>query len=140
MKKSMKKLSVIFFDIACAPVFFEHGPMSPNKKGACCSIHAHLHSVAIEVNIKNDFEKRGLNKKRISDFLEIQNQVSTGCPYLFYQNQNKEMYIADAPNIESQLIRKMLAVKIGAFSRLEWMNDKKTDWMIEVIKKIKPYF
>ena len=52
----------------------------------------------------------------------------------------KEMFLADASGVESQLIRKMLAVRIGAFSRLEWIDDRKTDWMIEVVKKIKPYF
>jgi len=136
----IKKLFSVFSDIACIPVFFEHGPMSPNERGACCSDHAHLHAVAIEADIKNDFEKKGLNKKKISSFLEIRNQLSAGCPYLFYQNQAREMYLVDASGVESQLIRKMLAVKIGAFSRLEWIDNRRTDWMIEVVKKIKPYF
>jgi len=139
-REIMQKLFKVFSEITCHPVFFEHGPMSPSKRGACCSDHAHLHAVAIDVDVKNDFEKRGLHKKRIFNFLEIQNQISVNCPYLFYQNQSGEMYIIDALEVESQLIRKMIATKIGALSRLEWIDDRKTDWMIEVVKKIKPYF
>ena len=43
----MKKLFAVFSKMACKPVFFEHGPMSTNERGACCSDHAHLHSVAV---------------------------------------------------------------------------------------------
>jgi len=139
-ERIMKKLFTVFSKTACKPVFFEHGPMSANERGACCSDHAHIHSVAIKADIKNDFEERGLIKRRISNFFEIKSQLLSGCPYLFYRNQAGEMYLADAPGVESQLIRKMLAVKIGAFSRFEWMADERTDWMIEVVKKIKPYF
>lgn len=136
----MKKLCAVFSKTTCEPLFFEHGPMSANERGACCSDHAHIHSVAIEADIKNDFEERGLTKRKISSFFEIKRQLISNCPYLFYQNQARGMYLADAPDVESQLIRKMLAVKIGALSRLEWIDDRRTDWMIEVVKKIKPYF
>ncbi len=136
----MKKLFAVFSEIACKPVFFEHGPMSAKERGACCSDHAYIHSVAIEADITNDFEEREFVKRKILNLSEIKSQLLFNCPYLFYQNQAGEMYLADAPGVESQFIRKMLAVKIGAFSRIEWIDSRRTDWMIEVVKKIKPYF
>ena len=53
----------------CTPVFFEHGPMSSCEAGGgCCYIHAHLHIIPVEVDVKNEFEKYGLHKRKINNY------------------------------------------------------------------------
>ena len=74
------------------------------------------------------------------NYKDIKDQVERNQPYLFYENQVGEMFLIDAPVIESQFIRKLIAKEINDVSRAYWGDNLQIDWMISTIKKLKPYF
>ena len=59
---------------------------------------------------------------------------------LYYENQENEMFIADAPIVESQFIRKLIAKDINAIDRALWNENIRKDWMIEIVKTLRPHF
>lgn len=50
------------------------------------------------------------------------------------------MFIADAPVVESQFIRKLIAKDIDALDRALWNENIRKDWMIEIVKNLRPHF
>ena len=121
-------------------VFFEHGALSCSAKGGCCSDHAHLHIVAVDIDVKDEFSKYGYKLRKIEDYSEIIDQKQRNTPYLYYENQNEEMFVADAPVVESQFIRKLIAKDINALDRALWNENIRKDWMIEIVKTLRPHF
>ena len=102
--------------------------------------HAHLHIVAVDTDVKDKFLKYGYELRKINDYGEIINQKEKNMPYLYYENQENEMFIADAPIVESQFIRKLIAKDINAMDRALWNENIRKDWMIDIVKKLKPHF
>ena len=90
-------------------VFYEHGALSCSAKGGSCSDHAHLHIVAVDIDVKDKFGQYGYELRKLDDYSEIINQKQRNIPYLYYENQKGEMFLADAPIVESQFIRKLIA-------------------------------
>lgn len=66
--------------------------------------------------------------------------ISRDIPYLYYENQKNECFIMDAPIVESQFIRKLIAVTINAEDRIYWSNSLQIFWIIDIIQKMKPVF
>ena len=122
------------------PVFYEHGALSCSAKGGSCSDHAHLHIVAVDIDVKDKFGQYGYELRKLDDYSEIINQKQRNIPYLYYENQKGEMFLADAPIVESQFIRKLIAKDIDALDRALWNENIRIDWMIEIVKKLRPHF
>lgn len=121
-------------------VVYEHGALTNTLRGGCCSDHAHLHIVAVDVNVDDEFQRFGFEVRKLNDFLNISRQVERNSPYLFYENQLGEQIIMDVDVIESQFIRKLIASKIDASDRALWNKNIQLDWMIQIIKQMKPFF
>ena len=137
IKEELKK---VFQQYYGKSVFYEHGALSCSAKGGCCSDHAHLHIVAVDIDVKDKFDKCGYELRKIEDYNEIVNQKQRNTPYLYYENQEGEMFVADAPVVESQFIRKLIAKDIDALDRALWNENIRKDWMIEIVKTLKPHF
>ena len=137
IKEELKK---VFEQNYGKSVFYEHGALSCSAKGGCCSDHAHLHIVAVDIDVKDHFNKYGYELREIEDYNEIVNQKQRNTPYLYYENQKGEMFIADAPVVESQFIRKLIAKDIDALDRSLWNENIRKDWMIEIVKNLRPHF
>lgn len=135
-----KEIRSFFKSIGEESVFFEHGPISENERGACCSDHAHLHCLGISIDVKQDFKVKGFILKRLNNFLEISIQLEKKLPYLYYENQVGESYISDAPLVESQFIRKLFASKLKNTNQMNWYEDYNIQAMINIIKKSTLYF
>ena len=121
-------------------VFYEHGALSCSAKGGSCSDHAHLHIVVVDIDVNDNFGQYGYELIKLDDYSEIINQKQRNIPYLYYENQKGEMFLADAPIVESQFIRKLIAKDIDALDRALWNENIRIDWMIEIVKKLRPHF
>ena len=84
LKEELKK---VFKQYYGKFVFFEHGALSCSAKGGCCSDHAHLHIVAVDIDVKDEFSKYGYKLRKIEDYSEIIDQKQRNTPYLYYENQ-----------------------------------------------------
>ena len=88
-------------------------------------------------DVKDKFHKYGYELRELKNYNEIINQKQRNIPYLYYENQNGEMFLADAPVVESQFIRKLIAKDINALDRALWNeNIRKAD----IVKTLRPYF
>ena len=121
-------------------VFYEHGALSCSAKGGSCSDHAHLHIVAVDIDVKDKFGQYGYELRKLDDYSEIINQKQRNIPYLYYDNQKGEMFFVFFPIVESQFIRKLIAKDIDALDRALWNENIRIDWMIEIVKKLRPHF
>lgn len=136
----MDSLREIFSIHYCPPIFFEHGPMGQSRKGGCCTDHAHLHVVAVECDVVNKFATFTYEPRRVNDLMDLSQQLIKDVPYLYYENQKGERWLMDAPVVESQFIRKLIAIEIGAPERAYWFNSLQISWIIDIIKRLKPVF
>ena len=134
------ELRRIFSTHYTVPLIFEHGPMGATKKSGCCTDHAHLHIVAVHCDIKDRFSPFGYQLRKINDVLEVRKQADRKMPYLYYENQKNECFVADAPIVESQFIRKVIAITIGAEDRVYWFDTLQIPWVIDIIQKMRPIF
>ena len=130
----------LFNKLYCNPVFFEHGPMSDVCKGGSCSVHAHLHCVAVQTDIYENLCQTDYDLIEISSLNEIQRQAVKNSPYLYYENQKGKKYLIEVEEIESQYIRKQIAKQMGFMDKAEWSQNIQYEWMIDIIKQAKPYF
>ncbi len=127
----------IFSDEYTIPVIFEHGPMSKERSGGCCSDHAHLHIVAVNVDVREKIENFGLKLRKLSFFPDVKEQVKRDVPYLYYENQKGEKYLIDAPVIHGQFIRKLIANEIGYTHLSSWRDNHQIPWMIDIVKRLR---
>lgn len=118
-------------------VVFEHGALNKMKKGACCSDHAHLHIVAVDVDVLKEFPQYGFIMRKVNSLMCVKEQIERNVPYLFYENQEGVAVLMDAPVVEAQFIRKLLATRIGAAERSYWNKNMQIEWMIDIIKTLK---
>ena len=137
VKEELKK---VFEEHYGKSVFYEHGALSCSAKGGSCSDHAHLHIVAVDIDVKDKFGQYGYELRKLDDYSEIINQKQRNIPYLYYENQKGEMFFVFFPIVESQFIRKLIAKDIDALDRALWNENIRIDWMIEIVKKLRPHF
>lgn len=126
--KTYKKKSIIFEHGAVGKIF--------KKRAGCCTDHAHLHIVPVEVDLLEDIKKHYRGKK-IKSLKELRKQYFKKSPYLFYENNNKEMYLFNAPLVVSQYLRKILAKNLKKESKWDWRICHGKEEMLRTIKKLK---
>ncbi|MBC8484756.1 MAG: hypothetical protein H8D45_01785, partial [Bacteroidetes bacterium] len=121
-----------------SPVFFEHGPMSEVLKGGTCCDHAHLHAVPvdIEINIKEELQKFNFIPRDIKDLEELRDNKERLVPYLFFEDSQGEKIVCDAPMVETQFIRKLLAVKIGS-KNVFWRYNLNIELVVAALRKLR---
>ena len=131
----------IFFERYGLPsIVFEHGAMSHKFKGGCCSDHAHIHIVGTQADAYDGICQSGYLPQKIMDITQLRMQKERNMAYLFYMTQDNNKYVFDAPIVEGQFIRKVIAKKIGATERAYWNNNIRLDWMVEIIDDLKNEF
>ena len=74
LKTIKQELQKVFNETYGKCVFYEHGALSCSLKGGSCSDHAHLHIVAVDVDVKEQFSKYGYELRKIVDYSKIMEQ------------------------------------------------------------------
>lgn len=101
------------------PIFFEHGPVSPQKKSGQSIDHAHIHAIPAPLDLAVDLRKK-FPEKRITGLTELKQQVTKGVPYLFFEDVKRNRYIYDASVVPSQYLRRLVAIKLGKEDEWDW--------------------
>lgn len=114
--------------------FFEHGMLSCESKGGACTSHAHLHCLATDVDVMDDFFKYSFNVRNINKFENIKTQTERNNAYLYYENQNETKVIMDSPIVESQFIRKLFAIRLKEIHKAHWRYSIYSPEIYEMIK------
>jgi diadenosine tetraphosphate (Ap4A) HIT family hydrolase len=101
------------------PVIMEHGSSASSDGGACIS-HAHLQVFPGAIDMRKPLSC--FRVARIVSFWELAAWSQRGEPYVFFQNQRDEMFVADhIEDIQKQFIRIEIAKRIG-------VPDSQWDW------------
>jgi len=138
--KIKNKVKEVLSRFYVAPIFFEHGTVSENKKGGCCIEHAHLHAIPVSVDIFEDLTKN-FKPIKISNFFSLKNQFEKKVPYFYYENQKGERYLFELFNIvPSQYLRQLVAVKINSKDKWDWKNYFGLDEMKNTLDKLAGQF
>lgn len=133
------EIQCIFVKYFGESIVYEHGALTSTLRGGCCSDHAHLHIVAIDVDV-SDTLRKNFEVRYLSDLRHISEQLEQHSPYLYYEDKKGQCLIMNVGIVESQYIRKLLASQIGDVEHVFWNNNIEYDWMINIVKLLKPEF
>jgi diadenosine tetraphosphate (Ap4A) HIT family hydrolase len=101
------------------PVIMEHGSSTCSDGGGCIS-HAHLQVFPARVEMLQPLSR--FRVEHITSFWDLRRWSDRDEPYVFFQDRDEDMYIADEINgIEKQFIRIQIARSIG-------LPDPQWDW------------
>lgn len=135
-KLLIKKYREIFKNIYKKyPIIFEHGTPNLEKINASSVIHAHTHIVNHEYINENRLLQK-LNFEKINSLLDIDFNHN----YIFYINQNNEMYITYNFKPISQLMRIEIAKDLNLLNKYDWRKNNFDNNIILTINNIKNYF
>ncbi len=105
-----------------APVFFEHGAVSPSKRGGCCVDHAHLHALPVQIELIEIVAKH-FHFTKIDGFHPLKSSFNRGEPYLFVEENSGERFLFQIPDvIPSQYLRQIVARELGKPERWDWRS------------------
>ncbi len=101
-------------------ITFEHGSVELcYMGGGACEDHAHIHFIPKRIDFEVEI-KTILNPIPLNSFVELAEYEKSGTPYLMYENANRERFICDAYNIQSQFLRMVSSAKIGIPNKWNW--------------------
>lgn len=126
--------------------FFEHGPVRERESIGCGVDHAHLHIVAISqdvVGAAKELSNGNMQWHPVSGIQASKEYVAKQKAYVFIQSLSHGGWIGTADAIESQMIRKTIALLTGQPSCWDWKanmfeeNIKETVTRLEEWKSIR---
>ncbi|NBD25534.1 HIT family protein [Paenibacillus glycinis] len=139
------RLVGILREIYTDVIVFEHGAMEVEEPslfygqgGGACVDHAHFHYIPVRgiagellSHLKSAFSFRA-----IEDLSVLGSQAKRQVPYLFLQSDSGEKYIFDAPDIESQYLRRRISELCGVPNKWNWRSYPEVDKMLRTVKRI----
>jgi len=119
-------------------IFYEHGAVGNTleKRAGCCTDHAHLHVVPVEIDLLEDIQQnyKGESLEKLEDLYK---KYKAKIPYLFYENNHGNMYVFDAPLVVSQYFRMLLAKRLGVEDKWDWRSYYGKEEILKTIEKLK---
>lgn len=118
-------------------IVFEHGPVSPTKRGGCCIDHAHVHIVPTDLEIIHQFHS-SLSIEKIEKIYEIQSYIRRGIPYIFYENLDSSRFVLEGDIIPSQYVRQVIARNLNLpYGEWDWRHYPFCNNIMETLRIIK---
>jgi ATP adenylyltransferase len=122
--------------------FFEHGAVRERESVGCGVDHAHLHIVATEFDmpavVKRSAETQ-LQWRPASGIQATRPFVSEQMAYVFVQQSSGGAWIGSASVIESQIMRKVIAVQAGQPDRWDWKTHPFEHNVRETVVKLEAW-
>ncbi len=117
-------------------IFYEHG-----RAGSCSSLnaenpkchHFHLHCLPIKVCIHQELASKKYEYIPMNSYDQIQNLFFQYGNYLFFQNNNGDMffYVAGEKAVAPHLLRTLVGKSIGKLHLADWEQYNRPDLYIE---------
>jgi diadenosine tetraphosphate (Ap4A) HIT family hydrolase len=119
----------------CKPLFFEHAPVSPGKKGTCCVDHAHLNIFPVRVDVHERLSGK-FPHIAIGGMRQLKSLAKSEQAYLFLQTNDGARFIYDAGVVPSQLIRRIVTAELGMPERWHWRDYLGLDELERTVAKL----
>ena len=94
------------------PIVFEHGAVSRSQRAGCCVDHAHWHVVPTDFDISETLAQQ-FKGGCIEDYRAMRDLAQSAVPYLFFADNDGQMYLFEAPVVPRQHFRRWLAAGLG---------------------------
>jgi ATP adenylyltransferase len=120
----------------CAPLFFEHGPASENLRGGCCVDHAHIHAVPAGVSVFDDLAEL-FRYSEMDSYDALKQKFNRGEHYFFLEEDRRRYLFSPSPHVPSQLIRMIMAEKVGNADRWDWRTCPELDMLQRTLDRLK---
>jgi len=106
-------------------VAFEHGPSCPGSPAGCSIDHAHMHVVPHRHEVRSDLERELGGRLQLHPVKSVFAAVSppAEASYIFLQETTGERYLGFSEEIPSQLVRRILARRVGRGEQFDWRDD-----------------
>ena len=120
------------------PVIFEHGSSDVRHLAGGCINHMHLHILPIKFGIKEELSHYYdmLELNNIEDIRRLRNKKAS---YLYLQNQDGAQYLAEVTDVPSQLIRRIVAKKLGRPYEWDYAGFPEYRFVAETINRFSPW-
>jgi ATP adenylyltransferase len=119
---------------------FENGAINCKSLVGCGVDYAHVHYVPLNINIKREISQSynyTLEWEKIHGISELNQFIFLNAPYLYIQDNNKESFVAKIDSPRSQLIRQIIANKLGFPEKYDWKRFSFEDKIVNTINRIK---
>jgi hypothetical protein len=134
----LARTKAILKDHYQTPILFEHGLASGNQRAGACVDHAHMHLVAVNVDITS-LVVQTFPCKELAHWTEL--RAWQGKPYLLVQNTDERPMVADVPNnLPSQFLRREIAAALKVPDRWDWGAYLGLNEIYSTVDKIKRSF
>lgn len=117
------------------PVFFEHGAASFSRSAGCCIDHAHLHAVPTKIDIL-PYLRRIFHFEPLASQQEVR-KLARKVGYLFYENQQGQMFLAKENVVPRQYLRRVLSHLQGNAAPWDWRDYIRFAQALETKGKIR---
>ena len=136
LKRECKEALFKIYGRKC--ICFEHGAVGTcfEKKAGCCTDHAHLHIVPVEIDLLREIEQI-FKSEKIETTKMLSEKYKKGIPYLFFENSNQEMYVFEAPLVDSQYFRKLVAKNLGLIDKWDWRSNPGNNEIMATTEKLR---
>jgi diadenosine tetraphosphate (Ap4A) HIT family hydrolase len=120
-------------------IFYEHGragsSLTLKQKAEIC-YHAHLHCVAVDIDLEPEIAKD--NKEIIVDnWAEVINLTDTNPDYLYFENKTKMYFFPVSTYKRPQYLRHLLAKCVDKQDTGDWKQFPKIENMTETVERTK---
>jgi diadenosine tetraphosphate (Ap4A) HIT family hydrolase len=123
-------------------VAFENGTLNLGSFIGCGVDYAHIHYVPIDLDIRhliNDLYKETIEWEKLSTLIDLKKKIKNSTPYLFFEDNNRDKFICDIYQPQSQLIRKLIAKHIGKAEQYDWKRYHFEENINRTIEKFETY-
>jgi hypothetical protein len=127
-------------DLYGPTIAFEHGPRCIGDPAGCTVDHAHLHVVPFGAAIREAVEAEAGGALHLESVRSLFESVPGHDheSYIFLEEPSGERYLGFASNIQSQLVRRVLARSRGRGRNFDWREDLALESVSRTVAAVTP--
>jgi ATP adenylyltransferase len=119
------------------PIFFEHGPSTSKGGGGSCVDHAHIHVLPTQIDLVPVLRSRHQGLQNIRSIEQL--REFRGTDYVFYEDQNGEMYSTHVTSLPGQYVRRVLAQNMGLEDSWDYAAYPNYSLIRSTISRLSPW-
>jgi hypothetical protein len=101
-------------------ITFEHGSVTSDSSSGSCIDHAHLQFLPLDLDLLPRL-RRDFDMRRICDLTALTELRDAGRPYLFFEDQDGQMYVGTSAHVPGQYMRRIIAEGIGCTDQWDYV-------------------
>ena len=113
-------------------VSFEHGSVSRINAAGSCIDHAHTHMLPLDASIRSELAQR-FDERPLRSSTDLVDQSAEFDDYIFLHEGNLRFVYKTDSAVPSQLVRQLIAVRLGRTNRWDWRQYPEPDQVLAML-------